>query len=261
MSDEAPREDAPPREDPPGRMTLFEHLDELRKRLIASVIVVLLCAVVLFSLAPTLFDYLQRPLDAIAADMLIRLQVLSPLEMFITYLKLAVLAAVFVASPWLLLQLWLFISPGLYKQEKRWIIPFVVLGSMFFVGGAAFAYFLVLPQGFEFLVQYTHTSVENAWSVERYFTIVIRMLLAFGIVFEVPLLMWILAAAGIVSPPTFSRFRKWWIVLAWVMGAFLTPADPFTQAMMAVPLMVFFEIGLIGARILYRRRERAAEAS
>jgi sec-independent protein translocase protein TatC len=245
--------------DEAGRMTLFEHLDELRRRLIATVIVVLLCTVVLFSLAPALFDHLRRPLDDISADMLIQLQVLSPLEMFITYLKLAVLAAVFVASPWVLLQVWLFISPGLYKHEKRWVVPFVLLGSMFFVGGAAFAYFLVLPQGFEFLVSYTHDSVANAWSVERYFTIVIRLLLAFGIVFEVPLLMWILAAAGIVSPKTFSRFRKWWIVVAWVLGAFLTPADPFTQSMMAVPLMVFFEIGQLGARFLYRRRERKVE--
>ncbi len=243
--------------DSAGRMTLFEHLDELRKRLISTVIVVAVCAVVLFSLAPNLFDFLRVPLDEIASDRLIRLQVLSPLEMFITYLKLAVLAAVFVASPWVLLQVWLFISPGLYKHEKRWIVPFVLLGSIFFVGGAAFAYFLVLPQGFDFLVQYTHTAVENAWSVERYFTIVIRLLLAFGIVFEVPLLMWILAAAGIVAPATFSRFRKWWIVLAWVMGAFLTPADPFTQMMMAVPLMVFFEIGLLGARLLHRRHREA----
>jgi sec-independent protein translocase protein TatC len=237
-------------------MTLFEHLDELRRRLIASIVMIALCTVVLFSLAPTLFDYLRLPLDKMAADRLIELQVLSPLEMFITYLKLAVLAALFVAAPWVLLQVWMFISPGLYKQEKRWIVPFVLFGTVFFVGGAAFAYFVVLPMGFEYLIKFTPETVTNAWSVEKYFSIIIRLLLAFGVVFEVPLLMWILAAAGIVSPRTFSRFRKYWIILAWVLGAFLTPADPFTQAMMAVPLMLFFEIGLLGARLLYQRHQK-----
>jgi sec-independent protein translocase protein TatC len=146
----------------------------------------------------------------------------------------------------------LFVSPGLYKHEKRWIIPFVVLGTLFFAGGAAFAFFVVMPMGFGYLVELTPEAVTNAWSVERYFSIVLRLLLAFAVVFEVPLLMWILGAAGIVRPKTFSRFRKYSVVIAVVVGAFLTPPDPFTQLMMAVPLVLFFEIGLIGARLLYR---------
>jgi sec-independent protein translocase protein TatC len=131
----------------------------------------------------------------------------------------------------------------------------VVLGSLFFGGGAAFAFFVVLPMGFGYLVELTPEVVTNAWSVERYFSIVLRMLLAFAVVFEVPLLMWILGAARIVSPKTFARFRKYAIVLAAVIGAFLTPPDPFTQLAMAIPLVLFFEIGLIGARLLYREPE------
>ncbi|OGQ90251.1 MAG: twin arginine-targeting protein translocase TatC [Deltaproteobacteria bacterium RIFOXYA12_FULL_58_15] len=242
----------------PGRMSLFEHLDELRRRLIACVVVMGVCTIVLFSLAPNLFKYLRRPLDAIAANGLMQLQVLSPLEMFLTYLKLAVLGALFVSAPWILLQVWMFVSPGLYKNEKRWILPFVFLGTAFFIGGAAFGYFLVLPLGFDYLVSFTPAEVTNAWSVEKYFSIVTRLLLGFGVVFEVPLLMWILSAAGIVQPKSFSKFRKYWIVLAWIIGAILTPPDPFTQAMMAVPLMIFFEVGLLGGRLLYRRRQDAA---
>ncbi|MEE8410302.1 MAG: twin-arginine translocase subunit TatC [Myxococcota bacterium] len=239
-----------------GRMSLIEHLEELRRRLFYTVGLLLVCTVCLFSLAPQLFDYLRLPLQDIADQELIELQLLSPLEMFVTYLKLAVFSALFISAPWILAQIWLFVSPGLYKHEKRWIIPFVVLGSIFFVSGGAFAYFVVMPMGFEYLVKLTPDVVTNAWSVEKYFSIVLRLILAFAVVFEVPLLMWILSAAGIVAPSTYSRYRKYSIVVAVIVGAFLTPPDPFTQLMMAVPLVVFYELGIIGAKMLYRKPDQ-----
>lgn len=247
-------EASPPKTE--SRMSLIEHLDELRKRLLYTVVILLLATLCLFSLAPQLFEFLRLPLQKAAEQDLITLQLLSPLEMFITYLKLAVVAGIFVTSPWILVQLWLFISPGLYKQEKRWILPFVFLGSCFFVAGGAFAYFLVMPMGFEYLVKLTPEVVVNAWSVEKYFSIVLRLILAFAVVFEVPLLMWILAAAGIIGPDTMARYRKYSIVVAVIVGAFLTPPDPFTQLMMAVPLVLFFELGILGARLLYRKRDQ-----
>lgn len=234
-----------------GGMNLFEHLSELRKRLVACILMLLVTALVCFSLAPQLFDFLRVPLDQLETQ---RLIVLGPLEMFMTYLKLSLLAAVFVSSPWILVQAWLFVAPGLYKNEKRWVIPFVLLGTVFFFGGGSFGFFVVLPIGFEYLVSMVPEGVDAQYSVALYFSFIIRLVLAFGLVFELPLLMWILAAAGIVSPDTFRKLRKYWLVIAAIIGALMTDPSPVTQLLMAVPLVIFFEMGLIGARILYRRQ-------
>jgi sec-independent protein translocase protein TatC len=238
-----------------GRMSIIDHLGELRRRLISSLVAVGVCTLVTVAAAPYLFEFLRLPLARLSGGVKIQLQVLTPIELFLTYLKLSILAGLFLAAPWVLLQIWFFVSPGLYRREKKWIVPFVVLGTLFFVGGGAFAFFVVLPIGFKYLITFTPQDIANAWTVEGYFGIVIRLLLAFGVIFEVPLLMWILGATGAVAPKTFSRFRKYWIVLAWIIAAILTPPDPVTQTIMAIPLMLFFEIGLIGARILYRRNQ------
>ena len=234
-----------------ARMSFISHLGELRRRLMYVVAILLAAALGCFSFAPELFEILRRPLENIPDANMI---VLTPLEMFVTYLKLAVVAGIFVTTPWILLQLWLFIAPGLYQNERRWLAPFVILGSLFFCLGGAFAFYVVLPLGFEYLVKMVPESVAANYSVGAYFALVIRLLLAFGLVFELPLIMWILAAAGITSPDFFSTKRKYWIVVAVVLAAFFTPPDPFTQMLMAVPLVLFFELGILGAKILYRKR-------
>jgi sec-independent protein translocase protein TatC len=242
-----------------GRMSIFDHLGELRRRLVYSLIVLAVAAGVCFSYAPELFNYLRQPLAALPSQKMI---VLGPLEMFITYIKLSLLAAVLVSSPFILLQLWLFVSPGLYAHEKRWVVPFVMLGSLFFVGGAAFCFYLVLPASFKYLVDMVPLEVEAHYSVSLYFSLVIQLMLAFGVVFELPLVMALLGAAGVVTPEGFAGFRKYWIVIAAIIGGVLTPTpDPMTQMMMAVPLMVFFELGIIGARMTQRGRRRADQAA
>lgn len=236
-----------------GEMTLFDHLDELRRRIVAVVVMVLIVTLVCFALAPNIFDWLLTPLEEISNQKMI---VLSPLEMFITYLKIAILTAVFVCAPWILLQVWLFIAPGLYPTERKWIVPFIVLGTCFFVSGGAFGFYIVIPTAFEYLTGIVPVTVAANYSVELYFSLVMRLLLAFGLVFEVPLVMWILSAAGIVNPDTYSKLRKYWVVTAVLLGALLTDPSPLTQALMAVPLIVFWELGILGGRMLYRRRER-----
>lgn len=231
-------------------MSFIEHLAELRRRLISSGIAVFAATLICFNFASFLFEWLRRPLNDIMG---VSMVVLSPLEMFVTYIKLSVVAGIFASAPWLLLQVWLFVSPGLYRKEKKWVIPFVVLGTLFFLGGGAFAYFIVMPVGFEALVKVVPETVDATYSVERYFSLVIRLLLAFGVVSELPLAMWIVAAAGIVGPRQFSRFRKYWVIVAFALGAFLTPPDPVTQVIMALLLILFFEVGMLGARLLYRK--------
>ena len=234
------------------RMPFFDHLGELRKRLIYSVVFMTVAACVCYSYAPELFNLLRQPLADLPSQKMI---VLGPMEMFMTYIKLALLAALFVSSPFVLWQIWQFVSPGLHAHEKRWVVPFVVLGSLFFIGGAAFCFYLVLPASFRYLVDMVPSvSVEAHYSVSLYFSLVMQLMLAFGLVFELPLIMTVLGASGLVSAAAFARFRKYWIVIAAIIGGVLTPTpDPFTQMMMAVPLMVFFEMGIIGARLMQKK--------
>lgn len=231
-------------------MPLFDHLDELRKRLMWTLGVVLFAAFACMAIAPMLFEWLQTPLRDITDQ---QLQVLDPIEMFVIYLKLALFASLFISAPWILLQIWLFVAPGLYTTEKRWVVPFIVLGTLFFVGGGAFGFYIVIPNAFEFLTGLVPDNVEANYAVERYFALVTKLLLGFGIVFELPLAMWILSAAQIVDPALYARFRKYWAVCAVVLGALLTDPSPMTQAMMAAPLIVFWELGIIGGKLLYRR--------
>lgn len=254
MTATAPRRDALES----SRMTLIEHLGELRRRLVYVFVVLLVMTFVCFAFSAQLFEILRQPLYELTNQKLV---VLSPLEMFFTYMKLAILAAVFVSTPWILAQVWLFVAPGLYAHEKRWIAPFIVLGTLFFVAGGAFGFYVVIPTMFEYLTQLVPPTVENTYSVELYFSLVIRLLLAFGLVFELPLLMWILAAAGIVDPATFARLRKYWVVAAFVLGALLSDPSPVTQLLMAVPLIVFWELGILGGKLLRRKRDKARAAT
>src|SRR4051812_32027154 len=138
---------AEPSRPPESRMSFMQHLGELRRRLWYAVLGVTVVSIFCFTFSAELFEFLRMPLAAIDQKTLI---VLSPLELYVTYIKLAILASLFVSSPWVLYQLWLFVSPGLYGHEKRWVVPFVALGSMFFTGGAAFAFYVVLPMGFKY---------------------------------------------------------------------------------------------------------------
>ena len=237
-----------------GRMPFLAHLGELRRRIIWSAVAWAAGVVVCFEFAPHIFTFLRRPLEGLGAQKMI---VLGPMEMFFTYIKLAVAGGLLLASPFILLQLWLFIAPGLYPSERRWVVPFVASGTGFFVGGAAFCFFVVLPLTFRFLADMVPLQVEAHYSVALYFSLVVQLVLAFGIVFELPLVMTVVGAAGIVSSAQLARFRRYWLVLAFVIGGVLTPTpDPFTQATMAVPLVLFFELGIAGVRLVERRQGR-----
>lgn len=236
-------------------MGFVGHLAELRRRLAYAVAAILASMLLAFGYAEVLFEILKAPLDSIPDQKMIAL---GPLEVFITYLKLALVAGIFLSAPVLLYQFWAFLSPGLYEHEKKWVLPFVFLGTLFFVSGGLFAFYVVMPLGFQYLTAMVPDAVVPQYSVEIYFNLVIRLLLAFGIVFETPLVMWVLAAVGLISPERFASFRKIWIVIAVVLGAVLTPPDPFTQMMMALPLIGFFELGILGAKVLYKDKNAKA---
>lgn len=190
-----------------------------------------------------------------------RLVVLSPLEPFFAYIKIAIVCGLFLACPIWIYQVWAFVAPGLYANEKRFVLPVVLTGSLLFVGGGLFAYYGMFPVMFDVLVnQMMPDSLAGSFTVDKYLGLLMRITLAFGVVFELPLALSLLAALGLVSAARLRSFRKYAFIAAFVLGAILTPADPISQSMMALPLVVFYEIGILLAGAFERRRA-AAEAS
>jgi sec-independent protein translocase protein TatC len=244
------------------RFTLLEHLGELRTRLGRALLCVMLGTVLTVYFVDHLFHFLIVPILPYLPEPK-KLVVISPLEQVVTYLRIAVISGVFVSSPGIFWQVWGFIAPGLYPSEKKFVLPFIFFGSFFFIGGAAFAYYLMLPQTFKFLIEVLPQDVLPQFTVEKYFSLVTQIILAMGVIFELPLLIAMLALAGIVTTKQLKKFRKYNVVVAFVVSAFLTPTvDPYSQTLMAAPLIVFYEVGIIFAWFTERRRKRdAAQAA
>ena len=233
------------------------HLEELRKRLVAVAIAVGVGFAISYAFAERLFNLLILPLKAVMpeGDQLIFTNL--P-EMFFTYLKVAFLSGVLLTAPFIFYQLWMFIAPGLYRREKKYVIPFVVASTILFVGGALFGYFVVFPFGFKFFIGFSNEYVKALPSVKQYFSFAIKLLFAFGIVFELPVVIFFLTKMGIVTPELLSKKRKYAILLTFVLAAILTPPDVITQCMMAGPLIILYEIGILVARIA-RNKKKARE--
>lgn len=183
-----------------------------------------------------------------------RLVVLSPLEVFFAYVKIALVCGIFLACPLWLYQAWAFVAPGLYAREKKVVLPVVVSGSVLFASGGLFAYGVMFPLMFDFLVnQMMPQSLAASFTVDNYIGLLLRMTLAFGVIFELPLVLALLSSVGLVTPRWLARQRKYAIVLAFILGAFLTPADPLSQALMALPLIIFYEAGIWLSVLVARR--------
>lgn len=229
------------------------HLEELRKRLIVCFVAVGVGFVVSYGFKEKLFQILTRPLISVmnAQDNLI---FTGLPEAFFTYLKVAFLAGLMLATPVLIYQFWMFVAPGLYDKEKRYMIPIVLLSSVFFLGGALFGYFIVFPFGFKFFLGFATDTIRPLPSMKEYLAFSAKLLLAFGLVFELPLIITFLAKLGIVSVDFLKKNRKYALLLFFVFAAILTPPDVVTQILMAFPLMILYEISIIGARIFGKKK-------
>jgi len=226
----------------------MKHLEELRKRLVSSAIAVGVCFVACYIFAERLFAILVSPLKAqmVEGDKLIFTNL--P-EMFLTYLKTAFIAAILLASPFIFYQIWMFVAPGLYHKEKKHLFPFVFFSTILFVGGALFGYFVVFPFGFKFFLGFATDYIQALPSVKQYFSFAIKLLFAFGVVFELPVVIFFLTKIGIVTPAQLQKKRKYAILMTFVMAAILTPPDVITQCMMAGPLIILYELGILISRI------------
>ncbi len=228
------------------------HLEELRSRLIVSFVAVGVCFFVAYFFKEKLFEILMKPLTDVMGegDQLIFTNL--P-EAFFVYLKTAFLAGIMAASPVILYEFWKFVAPGLYKKERMILLPVVFLCSFFFIGGALFGYFIVFPFGFKFFLGFATEFIRPLPSMKEYFSFASKLLIAFGVVFELPLIITLFSRLGLVSVEFLKKNRKYALLLFFVGAAVLTPPDVITQIMMAFPLMILYEVSIIGARIFARK--------
>jgi sec-independent protein translocase protein TatC len=244
------------------KMSLFAHLEDLRKRIIISLAAVIVAFIVAFSFSEEILGLLMFPLrysldldittftfQFVTTDKLkaTKLVFLAPTEAFWINMKVAFFAAIVASLPVIFHQLWQFIAPGLHQKEKKYVIPFVLAGTILFLVGAAFCFLIILPFALGFLLTYkVGDYLMPMLSVGQYTDFCIKFILAFGAIFELPILIIFLAKLGIVTPQTLKKQRRMAIVLAFVAGAVLTPTpDIFNQTLMAVPIILLYELGII----------------
>lgn len=235
------------------RMSVIEHLDELRRRIVVSVLAIAVGMVAAFLFKDWVFGLIKRPL--LRVDPNATLVTFSPTEPFMTVLKVSIYAGLLVALPIVLWQVWAFIMPALYENEKKAVLPYVLFTTGLFVSGVLFAYYVVLPVGLRFLVGYGGDIFDQQLRASEYIGFVTLFLLAFGVVFEMPAVMVMLAASGVVDHHRMRKTRKYAIIGIAAVAMVLTPSqDPVSMLLMMGPLAVLYEIGILLARSVDRRR-------
>jgi len=234
------------------------HLEELRKRLVVCFIAIGIGFVASYGFKEQIFQILSRPLISAmgTGDKLI---FTGLPEAFFTYLKVALLSGIMLSAPVILYEFWMFLAPGLYKKERSLLVPIVFLSSFFFIGGALFGYFVVFPFGFKFFLGFASDTIQALPSMKEYLGFSAKLLLAFGLVFELPIVITFLARLGIVSVDFLKKNRKYALILFFVGAAIITPPDVVTQIMMALPLMLLYEISILGARVFGKKKSDSNE--
>ncbi len=255
MTDEQAASD-PEQERALGKMSFMEHLGELRTRIVWALGSAGVGLVIAFFVTDPAMRFISKPL----AKMHTELVFTSPTEAFWTWMKVAMVLAIFISMPAILYQVWKFVSPGLHKHEKKYAVPFIVVGSLLFLIGGAFAMLVIIPYASNFLVTFGQ---EKGWkpmiTVANYTDFVIKFALAFGVVFELPVVITVLALIGVVTPQFLSKNRKYAILINFIIAAVLTPTpDMINQTLMAGPLCILYEVGIICARLAVRKRKAQA---
>jgi sec-independent protein translocase protein TatC len=236
------------------RMTLLDHLDELRRRLLYSVIALFVAFLGSWYFAPDVFHWLERPILEVLpeGEQLAFTELSAP---FMLYIKVALLTAIFVASPFLLLQLWLFLKPGLYRRERRLAVPFVVFTSLFFITGGYFGYLVAFPMVVRFLLG-VGEDFKQVVTIGTYFSMMSKILMGLGLVFEMPMLIFFLARIGLVNARQLLRWFRWAVLLIFVIAAVITPTpDVATQTVFAVPMILLYLIGVAVAAMFGKKRD------
>ena len=235
------------------KMPFMEHLGELRVRIMRSLIALLVGLGISFPFSARVVDWLSRPIQQSGNTLVF----LAVTEAFWVQMKVALFLGLFIAAPAILWQVWRFVEPGLHRHEKKYAVPFVVLGSLLFIAGGAFSLLVVTPNAVAFLLSYSRPGLQPMISIGNYIDFLLKFTLAFGAVFEVPLAMTLIARMGMVTPKAFAQNRKYAILGAFIAAAILTPTpDVVNQTLMAGPIIVLYEIGILAARLFGRARTK-----
>lgn len=227
------------------KFSLLEHIEELRLRIIKSVVFVIAVSCLAYAYVEKILSVLARPVG--------KLVFIAPQEAFLARIKIAFFCGLFISSPFILYQIWRFVSGGLKKKERIYTLIFAPLSFVFFIIGSVFGYAIIVPIGMRFLLNFGTEYVTPMITVNNYVSFVGTMVLVFGIVFELPLAILFFTKIGLVTPGFLSGKRRHAIVIIFIVAAALTPPDVFTQILLAVPLLVLYEVGIVFSKIVYRK--------
>ncbi len=243
-----------------GQAPLIEHLIELRSRLLRSVVAIFVIFLGLYPFANEIYTFVAQPLMGMLPEgsQMIATEVASP---FLAPFKLTLVVAVFIAIPYVLHQAWAFVAPGLYDNEKALALPLLASSVGLFYAGAAFAYYVVFPLLFQFFTQTGPENVAVMTDINQYLNFVLKLFFAFGVAFEIPIATFLLIASGATTVESLSRKRPYIILGCFVVGMLLTPPDVISQSLLAIPMYLLYEVGILFGRLVRRRRRKAAEAS
>jgi sec-independent protein translocase protein TatC len=243
-----------------GKMSFLDHLDELRRRIIYSLLAIVAGVLIAFLFIDQIFDFIMTPLQAQLGEGQTLIYT-EPTEALMVYLKMAVLAGLLIASPGIMSQVWLFVAPGLYTKEKKLAVPFVLMSSSFFVAGAAFAHYVVYPLTWNFFQSFASDKLTLMPRIEPAFGLYVKLLLVFGLIFQMPTLVLFLARMGVITARFLIRNMKYAILIMFIVGAVLSPGtDPVGQALMAGPMFVLYLIS-IGLAWIFGKKTRQADAT
>ena len=246
------------------KISLVSHLTELRTRLINSLIFLFIFFIICYFFSEDIYSFLVKPYaNAVQNDNLNRRLIFTALqETFLTYLKVSFFAAFFISSPLILIQIWKFIAPGLYNNEKKAIMPYLIATPILFLLGGMLVYYLIMPLAIKFFLSFetsyanTTLPIQLEAKVNEYLSLIMKLIFAFGISFQLPVVLSLLARVGFIDSIFLKKRRKYVVVMIFIAAAILTPPDPITQIGLAIPLLILYELSILSVKIIEKKNKR-----